>query len=56
MGSPERCRRVAERVQASAATAIADSASFVEPRILRCPEHEMGTILLVAARLYRSER
>src|SRR5260370_31428536 len=49
VGSPERCRRLAKHVQASAATV--DGASLVEPRILRCLECEMGTILLVAAPL-----
>jgi hypothetical protein len=44
MGSPERRRRAAAHMQASAATAIEDSAFFVEPRILRCPEREMATM------------
>jgi hypothetical protein len=47
IGSPDRCRQVAKR--APAATATVDSASFVEPRILRCSECGMATILLVAA-------
>jgi CheY-like chemotaxis protein len=34
--------------EASAATAPVDSASLVEPTILRCPEREMAAALLVA--------
>jgi FixJ family two-component response regulator len=48
MGSPERCRQVAKRAQASAVTAAVDSASLVGPTILRCPEREMAAIVLVA--------
>ena len=40
-----------KRVQPSAATAAVDIASLAEPTILRSPECEMGTILLVAAPL-----
>jgi FixJ family two-component response regulator len=48
IGSPGRCRRFA---QASAATATVEGASLGEPRILRCPGCEMGSVLLVAAPL-----